>query len=100
MANDWDKNPIEIDTAGAVTSNYDVRQFEWHPNDTDNDLEIRDTAGNVLWKVRAQFACANHESSNILYRDVHRRAIVGLNVVTIDGGILYIHLETRSMGKN
>lgn len=100
MANNWTKNPIEIDTAGTVIAQYDILNFEYHPNAADNDLEIQDTAGNVLWKVRAQFSCANHEAANILYREVNRRAITGLNVVTIDGGILYIHLETRSIGKN
>ncbi len=100
MANDWDKNPIEIDTAGADTGTYDILRFEYHPAAADNDLEIQDTAGNVLWKIRAQFACANHEAANILEHVINRRATVGINVVTIDGGILYIHLETRSIGKN
>lgn len=100
MANDFTKNPIEIDTAGASTSQYDILNFEYHPAAEDNDIEIQDTAGDVLWKVRAQFACNNHEANNILYRQVNRRAVEGINVATIDGGILYIHLETRSIGKN
>ncbi len=95
MANDFTKRPMEVDTAAAITTTHNIRQFEWHPAAEDNDLEIQDTAGNVLWRVRAQFACANHEAANILYRDVDSRAIVGINVVTIDGGILYIHIGTR-----
>lgn len=100
MANDWTKNPIVIDTAEAKAGQYDILNFEYHPNAADNDLEIQDTAGDVLWKARAQFACANHEAANILYRQIDRRAIVGINIVTIDGGTLYIYLETRSIGKN
>jgi hypothetical protein len=100
MANDFTKRPMEIDTAGADTGTYDIKEFEYHPGAADNDLEIQDTAGNVLWKVRAQFACANNEASNILYRTIERRDVKGINVVTIDGGTLYIHIATRNIDQN
>ncbi len=99
MANDWTKNPISIDTAEdkSTAGNYNVKYFEWHPNAEDNDIEIQDGNGGVLWKVRAQFAAPNHEASNILYRQVDRRDVDGLNIITIDGGTLYIHISTRNV---
>jgi len=89
--NDWDTYPAVIDTAEAVTDVYRIYYFEWHPNAADDDLEIQDAGGNVLWKIRAAIGAPNHESYGIEINKINRMDVSGITVVTIDGGTLYIH---------
>lgn len=89
--NDWTTYPAVIDAAEAVTDIYRVYYFEWHPNAADDDLEIQDGVGNVLWKIRAAIGAPNHESYGIEINRINRMDVAGITVVTIDGGTLYIH---------
>ncbi len=92
MANDWHKNPIEIDTAENKTGVYNIKSIEWHPGAANDDLEVRDSLGNMLWKIRALTGALHGESHAIEERSIDRRGVQGINIVTIDGGKLYIHL--------
>jgi len=95
MANDWTKNPMEIDTAENNAGDYLINYMEWHPNAANDDLEVQDGAGNVLWKIRAIAPSSNDETSGIEKTEIGAFPLPahGLNVVTIDGGTLYVHLR-------
>jgi len=93
MPNDWEKNPMEVDTAENNTGVYFVDYFEWHPNAADDDLSIADAAGNVLMKVRAIYGSPNSEESGIVKSERFCRPVYGINVSVIDGGTLYIHVR-------
>ncbi|MCL6583044.1 MAG: hypothetical protein K6U11_05325 [bacterium] len=92
MANDWTKNPMEIDSVESRSGVYDIKSLEWHPGAANDDLEIRDSLGNMLWKIRALAGAPHSESQAIEERRLDRRGVQGINIVTISGGKLYIHL--------
>ena len=92
MANDWTTNPRVIDTAGNNGSLVEnIKTLEWHPSAADDDLEVQDDAGNVLWKIRALAGAPNNEAEAIETKEINRRGVGGVVIVTIDGGTLYIH---------
>lgn len=93
MANDWTKNPAEIDTAEDKEADFFVDYFEWHPNAADDDLLVQDGAGNVLFARRAIYGAPNHEAAGVEKSERFGRPVYGINIVTIDGGTLYVHLR-------
>ena len=93
MANDWTKNPIEIDTAEDKAGKLSVKRLEWHPAAADDDLLIKDSLGNTIWKTRASVGAPNGEDYGVLECDIDREYINGLYITTIDGGTLYVHLK-------
>lgn len=92
MANDWSKNPIVIDTAEHKAGVYNIKMLEWHPGADNDDLEVRDSHGNMLWKVRASMGAPNSEDYAIQERSLNRSGVQDIHIVTIDGGVLYIHI--------
>ena len=92
-ANDLATNPLEVDTAFDDAVIRHIVYLEWHPNATDDDLEVTDADGNMLWKLRATFGAPNSESFGIETSAEINRMVRGLNVVTIDGGTLYVHMR-------
>lgn len=92
MANDWTTNPAVIDTAEDKTGTFIVSAMEWYPNAADNDIEVQDGSGNVLFKFRSIYGSPNHEESGRISKVIDR-ICYGLNVVTIDAGTLYITLR-------
>lgn len=78
---------------------YNIAYMEYHPNAADNGLLVRDMNtganrgnGNVLWQIKAPIGAPHHEAEGILVKEINRKGIQGINVETLDGGVLYIHL--------
>ena len=88
MANSAIGNPWILDTAGVITTKpFKVLLFEWTPTTDGHDILIHDNGGNVIWTKKALAADANQ---GISYTRVGG-SVNGINLVTIDGGTLYVY---------
>jgi hypothetical protein len=96
MANVWTGNPV-IDTAEDRNGTFLIDRFEYWPAAINNDLEIQDNAGAVIWKMRADGACANGEDgAKAVLSFPYPKKIKGLYIKTIDGGALHIYKSEGS----
>lgn len=77
-------------TIATGTTRTMVHMMEWHPAAADNDLLVKDGAGNILLKARASGAAPNGEAAYVVWKALNAICL-GLVVETIDGGTLYIY---------
>jgi hypothetical protein len=96
MSNVTTANPWILDTAAVITTEpVRVRRMTYIPNAADNDLEVKHAnGGGVIWVTRAIAAASNNESVG---QEAFEGPIgcSGFNLATIDGGKLYVYLESR-----
>jgi hypothetical protein len=95
MSNVTTANPWILDTAAVITTEpVRVRKMTYIPNAADNDLEVRHASGGVIWVTRAIAAASNNES---IGQETFDGPIgcSGFNLAVIDGGKLYVYLESR-----
>ena len=93
MANTWTGNNYSIDTAEDKTITCKLDRMIWYPAAADNDLVVKDSLGNILWVTRAITGAPNYESSGAEYINDLDKWVNGINVETIDGGVLKIYVK-------
>ena len=100
MSNSYEnKRTWEIDTAVDVDGVFLVDDFTWHPSAKGQDLDIEDTAENDIWTTRSVASASNHEAYGIetkVYGSKSPLKCRGIHIKTIDGGLLYVHLNDAS----
>jgi hypothetical protein len=87
------QNVHVITSARTIADNYSrvmIHALEWHPSAADDDLMVKDSAGNILFKARAQGAAPNGEVAYVTWKSINAICL-GLVVETIDGGTLYVY---------
>jgi hypothetical protein len=97
-ANVWTDNPYVVDATEDSSYSGMIQSIEWHPSAADDDCYIRDGGGGLLFKCRAPIAATNSEAEGIIERIFNPpRPANNIDVETIDGGTVYIHLyKTRN----
>lgn len=93
MSNVYTGNPWILDTAAVITTNPTmVEKMIYVPNAADNDLQVEDNAGKVVWRTRAIAASANYESVG---QETFDGPIMmnGFELAVIDAGVLYVYLR-------
>lgn len=91
MTNSWDSNPYILDTAEDKTIVALIDYMLWEPAAADDDLVVKDSHGNILWQIRASAGCPGHEDFAQQKSEHMCRWVNGINIETIDGGMLYIY---------
>ena len=96
MSNVTTGNPWILDTAGVITTKLLwVQKFVFVPNASDDDLIVKDNAGEVVWQIRAVAGSPNNESVGMeeFRPSESPMCVSGLNLDTIDGGSLRVYLR-------
>jgi hypothetical protein len=88
MANDLDGSPLKVDTAGVVWEDrISIKQMVWQePDAAGEDLVVKDSNGRILWDENAHAG-----GTGISIEQDIGHPVNGVNVETIDSGVLYIY---------
>jgi len=92
MANVTTGNVWKIDTTGSVRTNpLYVHRMWWTPSASGDDIDIQDAGGNSVWSYKAVAGTTDLTIS--IDAPWQPGTMNGINVVTLDGGELYIQIN-------
>lgn len=95
MANVTTSNPWILDTAEVViTDRVRILKMVFYAGTAADDLAVAHANGSSIWKVRAAAAATNYEDyAGVVFEFPEPFIADGLDVVTIDGGELWVWLK-------